>query len=110
MRETFDRLQTYHHHDCGAVRVCNDATRTVEGIFCIALWNHERYVTVHTERTGIVDHHSTKLRDVFSKLLGNTSSSRGERNVYSFEIVAVLQQLNLIVLSAESVLLSCRTL
>ena len=50
MAQLLDRLQHHNHHDGSAVRVGNDAARTVEGILGVALRHHEWHIVVHTER------------------------------------------------------------
>ena len=67
--QLLNRLENHHHHDGSTVGVGNDATRTVEGIGSVALRHHQWHIIIHTEGTGVVNHYSTKLGDVLSKLL-----------------------------------------
>ena len=67
--ELLKALEHYYHHDGSAVRIGNDATWTNQGILGIALWHNERHIRIHAECARVVDHHSTILCDVGSKLL-----------------------------------------
>ena len=90
VRDVLQWLEYHHHHNCGAVGIGNDATGTVQGIFGIALRHHQGYVVIHTERTGIVNHHSTILGDGFCKLLRRAGSGRGKGNIDVLKVIVVL--------------------
>ena len=110
MRELLQWLQAYHHHYSGAVRVGDDAARTVEGILGIALWHYQWYILVHAERAGIVDHHGTILGDILTEFLGGACSGRSEGDVNTLEVVVMLKQFHLIFLTAEGVFRAGTTL
>ena len=109
MAQILNWLKNNNHHDGRAVRVRDDAARTDQRILCIALGHDQWHIVVHTERAGVVYHHRAKLCDILSKFLGSSGTSRSERNVNAFEVVAMLQKLNLIFLSAEGVFSSGTT-
>ena len=103
MRQLLNRLQDDDHHDCGAVRVGDDATWTLQRVSGVDLRHYQWHVVVHTEGAGVVDHHSAVLRDRVRKLLTRTSTGRGEGDVHTLEVVVVLQKFHLIVLAFEVV-------
>ena len=103
-------LEYNHHHNRRAVGVGNDATRTVQGILGITLRHHQGHIVVHTESTGVVNHHSTILGDGLGKLLRRTSTCRGEGNVNVLKVIVMLKQFNGQFLTTESIFSSGRTL
>ena len=108
--ELLQRLQHYHHHNSGAVRIGDDTARTLQSILGIALRHYQWYIVAHAERRRVVDHHCAVLSDSLGILLRGATTSRCERNVDVLEIVVVLQELHLILLTFERVFLSSRTL
>ena len=104
------RLKHNHHHDRGTVRIGNDTTGAVQGILGIALRHYQGHIVVHTEGTGVVDHHGTILRDGLSKFLRCTSTCTGKGDIHILEIVVMLEQLHFNLLSLEGVFLTCATL
>ena len=107
VRDFLQWLKHHDHHNGGAVGVGNDATRTVQRILGIALGHHQGYIVVHAESAGVVNHHSTILRDGLGKLLRRAGTSRGEGNVDILEIVVMLEQLHSQLLTAEGVFRAC---
>ena len=103
MAQLFQRLKHHDHHDRRAVGVGNDATGTVQGILGIALRHHKGHIVVHTESTGVVNHHGTILRDGLRKLLRGTCTGRGEGDIYILEVVVMLQQLHLDLFTLEGI-------
>ena len=108
--QLLQRLQRHDHHNRRAVRVGDDATRTVQRVLGVALGHHQRHIVVHTERTRIVDHHATVLRNRLGKLLRCSTASRHKRHVDAFEIVVVLQQLHFVFFTTKSVFAARTTL
>ena len=110
VRNVLKRLQTNNHHYSGAVRIGDNTARTLQRILCITLGNHQWHILIHAERTRIVNHDSAIFRDILCKFLACTSTSRRKRDVNVAEIIVVLQQFHLNLLTAEGVLGACRTL
>ena len=90
MRKLFDGFQCNYHLDSRTIRVGNNATRTFQCIFGIYFRHNQRYIGIHTECAGVVDHHSTILGDYFFEFLGCSCTGRSESNVYPFKVIVVL--------------------
>ena len=101
VRELFNGLKHNNHHDGGAVGVGNDAAGTVERVLGIALGHNQGHIGVHAEGRAVVNHHSAILGDGLGKLQTGVASGTGEGNVHILEVVVVLQQLYLNLLSTE---------
>ena len=108
--QLLQRLQHDHHHDCRAVGVGDDATRTYQGILGITLGHHQGHVVVHAEGTRIVDHHAAIAGDVVGILFRRTCTCRGECDVDVLKVIAMLQQFHFDVLTLKTVLSPCRTI
>ena len=67
--EMLERLQHYNHHDSGAVRVGDDAARTVQSVLGVALGHNQWHVVAHAESRRVVDHHGAVLGDGLGELL-----------------------------------------
>ena len=108
--ELLDGLQHYNHHDGGAVGVGDDATGAVEGVLGIDLGHYQWHVLVHAEGAGIVNHHRAVLGDGLGKLLGSAATGRNEGYIYIAEVVVVLEQLDFVLFTFESVFGTCAAL
>ena len=90
MTQSLDGIQCHDHLNRCAVWVSYDSARADEGIGSINLWHDQRDILLHTEGTGIVDHHSTVLGDRLCILDGYTSPSRDEGDINILEVISVL--------------------
>ena len=94
MTELLQGLQYHDHHNGRTVRVCDNTTRTIQGILSVTLRNNQGHIIVHTECTGVVNHHAAVLRDGLCKFLRCTSTGTGKGDVNILEVVIMLQQLH----------------
>jgi len=90
MRKLFDGFQCDNHLDCCTVGVGNDTAWTLQCVFGIYFRHYQRYIRIHTESAGVVDHHSAVFSDGLFELFGCSCTGRGESNVYPFKVIVVL--------------------
>ena len=83
-RNIIERLQSCNHLDGGAIGVGDNAARP-SNVLGVNLGNNQRHIFVHTESTGIVDHHSTGIYDSLAHFLGNACTCAEQRNVDTLE-------------------------
>ena len=106
VRELLDSVQRHDHLDRRAVGVGDDAAGRILRILGIDLRHHEGHVVIHAEGARIVDHDRTVFGDRIGELLRRSGPGRGQGEVYPLEIVVVLQQFDLDLLSAKLVFAS----
>ena len=105
-----DDVERHDHLDGRAVGVSDDPPGTDQGIGGVDLGYDQRYIAVHTEGTGIVDHHGAVLGDGLCVLEGDAPARRDEGYVYISEVIAVLELADGIFLPTEGDLLPSATL
>ena len=103
MRKLFDGFQCDNHLDGCAIRVSDHAARTIFSIGCIHFGHHQRYICIHTESAGIIDHYRTILGNGFLEFLRCACTGRSESNVHPFKVIVVLQKFDLDLFTAESI-------
>ena len=103
VRQAFDCLQCNDHLDGGTVRIGNDTARTIQCIFRVHFGNYQRYIVVHAECAGIVDHHSTIFRNGFCEFDRSTATGRNKSNIDSLEVVVMLKLLDGNLFTTESI-------
>ena len=104
--DVLKRFQHHNHHNGRAVGVCNNSTGTVERVLGVALRHNKWHITVHAERTRIVNHHRPVFGNVAGKVLRHSAAGRCKGNVYALEIVVVLQKFHFIFLAAKNIFVS----
>ena len=110
MAQLVNRVQDHNHHYGGAVRIGNDATRTVQCVLRVYLRNDQRNIIVHAELWAIVDHHGSILGDGVGKLCRRTASCAGESDIDALEVIVMLKFFYCVLLSLERILAAGGTL
>ena len=110
VRDFFYGVECHDHLYRRTVRVGDYPARRIERVFGIDLRNDQRHVGVHAETTRIVYHQRSVSGYRAGELARHAAARRNEREVYSAEIVVMLQPLYRQFPSAEHAGLACTAL
>ena len=74
-----------HERDGGRAIGVGDDARVQFHVGRVDFWDDQRHRVVHTERTGVVDHHATRLRRDGRELFRDAAASTEQRDVDPLE-------------------------
>ncbi|MNI44528.1 hypothetical protein D3C73_989080 [compost metagenome] len=80
------RCQRDQHLHGRAVRVGDDAARTVADLVRVDLRHHQRHVIVVTEGRGVVDHHRASGGELRGVFLGHAATGREQGDVHATRV------------------------